>query len=59
MVTLELHEMIRLLHAVECQLFFILFNDRGWRGGVFKVTKIDHFLVFLVIWVFFPKLLGR
>ena len=30
-----------------------------WQGGVFKVMKNDHFLVFLAVWLLFPKLIGR
>ena len=36
------------------QFIFILFHDRGWQGGVFKVINNDHFLVFLTVWVLFP-----
>ena len=40
------------------QLFF-LFYGWGWQGVVFIVMKNDHFLVFLTVWVLFPKFLGR
>ena len=32
---LELHEMIRVLHAVAYPIVFILFYDRDGEGGVF------------------------
>ena len=39
-------------------VFFWLY-EWGWLVGVFKATKNDHFLVFLAVWVSFPKFLGR
>ena len=53
------------LHRIkECYMYcvhncFILFDDRDWQGGVLKLMKSDHFLVFLAVWVVFPKFLGR
>ena len=40
-------------------IVFILFYERSWQGGVFKVMKNEHFLVFLAICFLFPKTLGR
>ena len=43
---------------LSAQLFFLsffLFYDRNWQGGVFKVMKIDHLLVFLAAWSFCPS----
>ena len=40
---LQLHEMIRLQHAVACPFFKFFFNDRYWQGGVLKFMKYDHF----------------
>ena len=37
--------------------YFILLERLA--GGVFKVTENDNFLVLLVIWLLFSKLLGR
>ena len=56
---LELYEAIRVLHIVACPLVFILFYERSCQGGVFKIMKNDHFLVFLSVWVLFPEVLGR
>ena len=56
---LKLHEMIRVLHEVALLLVFFLFHDRDWQGGVFKVMKIDRFLVFLPLRVISPKFLCR
>ena len=53
------HEMIRVLHVVACPIVFILSYDQSWQRGVFKVMKNDHFLLFLAVWVLFPKFLGR
>ena len=37
------------------------FYEQDWQGGVlvFKVMKIDHFFVFLAVFVLFSKFLGR
>ena len=56
---LELHEMKGVLHIVGCPIVFIWFYNREWQGGVLKLTKNEYFLVFLAVWVFFPKSLGR
>ena len=55
---LKLHEMIIVLDVVACPIIFILFDDRGWQGVVFKVMKNVQFLLFLVVWVLFPRFLG-
>ena len=51
----EVHEMIKVLHIVACANVFILFHGRDWLGGVLKLMKSDHFLVFLVLGVLVPK----
>ena len=56
---LALHEIIRVSHVVAWQIVFLLFYEWGWQGGVFKVMKNDHFLLFLAVWILFPKLMGR
>ena len=38
-----MHEMIKLSHAVPLKFVFILFYERCWQGGVFKVLKNDFF----------------
>ena len=55
-VMLELLKLKKVSHAVAFAVVFILFYERGWKGVVFKN---DHFLVFLLVWVLFRKLLGR
>ena len=54
-----MHETIRVPRVVALANVFALFFDRDRQGGVFKVVKNDNFLVFLVVWVHFPKFLGR
>ena len=56
---LELHKIIRVSNVVMCPIVFVLFYRGDWQEGVFKVIKNDHFLVFLAVWVLFPKFLGR
>ena len=51
--------MIRVPYVIARPIVFMLFYDRGWQGGVFKIMKIDHFLVFLAVLVLFPKFLER
>ena len=56
--------MIRVLHIhiVSCPIvvfFFFWSYDQGWPGGMLKPMKNDHILVFLAVWIFFPKFLGR
>ena len=55
---IELYKMMKASHVAPCPVAFLLFHKRGWLGGVFKVMKIDHYLVFLFAWIFFPKFLG-
>ena len=56
---LELRGMIRVLHLVGYPINFNLLCDRDQQGGVLSPTKNDQFQVFLAVWVFFPKFLGR
>ena len=51
--------MIIVPHVVACPIVFILFDDREWQGGVLKHKKNVHFLVLLIVWVIFPKFLGK
>ena len=51
--------MIRVSDVVVGPIVFILFNDRNGQGGVLKVTKHDHFLVFLAYWIIFSKVLDK
>ena len=44
-----MHEIIRMPHLVACPIVFILFYDRDWQRGVFKVMN----------WVLFPKIFGQ
>ena len=55
---LELQKIIRVLHVLAWPIVFILFYKRRWKEGVFKVMINDHFLVFLAVWVLFPKCLS-
>ena len=52
---LELYKIIRLSYVVAWSLVFILFYERRWQGGAFKVMKNDDFLVFLAVGFFFPR----
>ena len=56
---LKLHKIIKKSHSVVSPIDFLVFYQQVWQGEVFKVMKNDHFLVFLAIWVLFPKFLGR
>ena len=56
---LELHEMIRVSHAVVCTMGFNLLFDRGQQGGGLKPTKNNNFQVFLTVWVLLLRFLGR
>ena len=40
---LQLDETMRMLHIVACPIVFLLFYERGWQRGVFKVMKNDFF----------------
>ena len=56
----ELHKRIRMSHVIVYSIvFFLLFYERVWQGGVFKVMKNDHLLLFLAVWGLFPTFLGR
>ena len=54
-----MHEAIRVWHAVTCTIIFIWFYDQDGQGGVFKVMKSNHFLVFLAVWVIWPTFFGH
>ena len=56
---LDLHLATRVPHLVACPTIFIWFYDRDWQGGVLKLMKNDHFLVFLTIWFRVPIFLAR
>ena len=56
---LELHKIITVSHAVVFPIIFLLLCGRDWQGGVLKLMKNDHLLVYLAVWVLFPKFLGR
>ena len=43
---LQLHEVIRVLHAVACQVVFILSYEQGWQGECSKLLKYIFFSVF-------------
>ena len=45
--------------VVPCPMDFNSLPDQGQQGGILKLMKNGHFLVFLVVWVFLPKFLGR
>ena len=51
--------MIRVSDVVVGPIVFILFNDRNGLGGVLKVMKHDHFLVFLAYRIIFPEVLDK
>ena len=51
--------MIRVVHVRVYPIVFILFYDRYWQGEVLKPMKMVIILVFLAVFVFFPKFLGR
>ena len=57
-IMLELHKIIRVLHLIAPPIIFILFYERSWQGRVLKVMEKDDFLVFLAVWIIFPKFLG-
>ena len=56
---LELHEMIRVSHAVACPMVFILICDLGRHRGLLKLMKNGQFEVFFVTVVRFLKILGK
>ena len=51
---LELHETIRVSHAVVCPIVFILFYDQDVEEGVLKHVKNDG-----SFWVLFPLVFGH
>ena len=53
---IELHNIIRLPHAVACPIIFILFYGKVWLRGVLKIIMNGHFLVLLSVWVLFLNL---
>ena len=59
LLMLKLHKIIRVSHAVACPIVFILFLKQSWQREVFKTVKINHFLVFLAVWVLFIKIFDR
>ena len=55
----KLHKIIRVLHVFACPIIlFCLMIQIGWEECS-KLMKNDCFLVFLAVWVFSPKFLGR
>ena len=52
LLILELHEVIKVLHAVACPMNFNLICDRGQQGRTLKPIQNDHLLVVLAFWVF-------
>ena len=51
--------MIKLSHAVLLTFVFILFYERRWQGGMFKVMKNDFFQYFYAFGSVSPMFLGR
>ena len=45
---LKLHKIKYVSHVVACPIVF-LFYEQDWLEGVFKVMKIDHYLVLLAV----------
>ena len=58
LLLLKLHKIKYVRHIFACPIVLVLFYDQGCQGGVFKVIK-KYFLVFYVVWILFPKILGR
>ena len=56
---LKLHELIRMLHAIACQLGFVLLCRQGRQGEKLKLMKDGHFLVSSAVWDLFLKFLGK
>ena len=54
---LEMHKIIRVLHIVVCPIVFLLFYEWGWQREVFII--MTKFLVFLAVWILFPKFVDR
>ena len=51
--------MIRVSHIVARPIVFNLFYERSCQGGMVKIMKNDHFVVFPAVWVLFPNFGGR
>ena len=56
---LELHEIIRVWQIFAYPGVLLLLCDLGQQAGVLKLVKKAQFLVFLAVWVLFPKFLAR
>ena len=56
---LDVHGITKMPPVVPCPMDFSSLPDQGQQGGILKLMKNGHFLVFLVVWVFLPKFLGR
>ena len=56
---LELHKFTKVLDVVMFPITLFLFYNQGWQGGVFKVIKNGHFLVFLVVLFIFHKFISE
>ena len=54
-LVLELQKIIMVLSKI----VFILFYEWARQRGVFIVMKDDYCLVFLAVWILFPKFLVR
>ena len=59
LLKLNLYETTIFPNVVACSIDSNLLCDKTQQGRVLKLTKNDYFLVFLVIWDLFPKLLGK
>ena len=57
----KVKEWLTMIHVLACLMDFDLLCDRFQQGGVLKLMKMknDHFLVFLAVWVFLRRFLGR
>ena len=47
--------MIKVPYVVSCPMDFNLLCGPVQKGGVLRLMKNDQFLVFLTVWVLFPK----
>ena len=56
---LKFHKIRKVSLVFACPVVFLWFYERGGQKGVLKVMKGNHFLVFLAVWVLFPKFFGR
>ena len=55
----EVQEMIRVSDFVACPMNVNLLCDLGQQGGVLKLLKKYHFLIFADVWVSSLSYLGR